>query len=158
MGYPPDAAVSPVLETPIELRKGQPGDVVEFSGKRHDWNILVGQMSQEVLLWYNGYASLLKGTPENDVIKGCFDVEAEQEPFSEIQQVDEEDMKLVISGGLRRSIGDTFFKKKITRPCPTPQASAYVEAFKKCNRSVFVGMQASAVKRVRRLSYGKKNR
>ena len=155
MGYPPDAAVSPVPETPIELRKGQPGDVVDFSGKRHDWNILAGQMSPEVLLWYNNDASLQKGTPENDVIKGCFDGDAEHTPFSEIQQVDGEDMKLVITGGLRRDIGEAFFKKKLTRRCPCPKACAYVEAFKKCNRKAFLRIEASVVRPVRKMSYGK---
>ena len=156
MGYPPDATVSPVPETPIELRKGQPGDVVDFSGKRHDWNILVGQMSPEVLLWYNNDASLQKGTPENDVIKGCFERGAEHTAFSEIQQVDGEDMKLVITGGLRRNIGEFIFTKKLTRPCPCPKASAYVEAFKKCNRAAFLRIEASVVRPVRKMSYGKK--
>ena len=65
-------------------------------------------------------------------------------------------MKLVITGGLRRNIGEAFFKKKLTRRCPCPKASAYVEAFKKCNRKAFLRIEASAVRPVRKMSYGKK--
>ena len=157
MGYPPDASVVGAPDTPIVLRSGQPGDVVQFSGKRHEWNMLAGQMSPEVLSWYNGHKSMEKGTPENELINACFEENGENKKFSEVQQVGGEDMKLVITGGLRRDIGDSLFGKEHTRPCPNARASAYVEAFKKCNRASFCRMQAEAVPHVRKLTYAQKD-
>ena len=157
MGYPPEAASSSAPAIPIELRSGQPGDVVEFSGNRHSWNILSGQMAPEVGLWWNDDKCLEKGTPENDVIKAHFDRDEEHENFSKMEQVDGEDIKLAITGGLRRDIGSSLFGKSTSRPSPCSKASAYVEAFKKCNKASFLRIQAAAVKPVRKLVYTQKN-
>ena len=158
MGYPVSADVVPEDTGIVELRPCQPGDVVEFSGERHAWNIRAGQMAPDVLAWYKSSRALTKGTDENKIVAECFSKHKDRKDQSEVQATkDGEDVKLVITGALRKGIGSAFFNKSTANPCPCNKSSAYVEAFKTVNKASLLAVEASVVKPVRYLTYKQKN-
>ena len=65
----------------------------------------------EILAKMRADPSLAKGTLENSVIAECFEGVGKTQDASEVQHIDGKDAKLVITGGLRRDIGSTLFKK-----------------------------------------------
>ena len=155
MGYPATAAGECSEQVPVVLRPAEPGDVVEFTGARHNWVVRSGEMAPEVIKWIKDDPAFTMGTPENDIIQECFRRDRRRQDVSEIQKdKDGEEVKLVITAGLRSNIGKFMFKKKLHLPNPVARSSAFIEAFKNTNRDIFLAMEAAAVEPVRRFGYG----
>ena len=157
MGYPASAPGECVEQGPVVLRPGQPGDVVEFTGERHDWVVRSGEMAPEILAWMRDDPGFKIGTAENDIIQECFHLEEHRKDVSEIHKdTDGEDVKLCITAGLRSNVGEFMHTKELHSPNPVNRMSAYVEAFKNTNRPEFLVVEATTTQPVRRLAYKRK--
>ena len=53
-----------------------PPDVSSFSGARHKWNVLLGEMSAEVVAWLRADPVFKVGSPEFEALQLTFTVDS----------------------------------------------------------------------------------
>ena len=108
---------------------------LQFTGKRHPWNVNVGMLAPEVLQWLRADPIFQANSSAQQELGLGLTIQASNMRV-------EEDRKLLIAGSLGACSSAAMCGLNISKPLPSARTCAWFLAFRECNKDAFVQLQA----------------
>ena len=111
-----------------------------FTGARHEWNVLTGVVSPDVLGWLRSDKAFVPGSPEHEALRIDFgDISDRDDAKSE------EERKYILAGALGNCSSQAMCALSLKKPLPSGRVQAWFKAFKNVNEKAIGALADAAV-------------